>query len=592
MNRRLYLILVIVVSVLLTLSALRFAHQLKRSRSVPALSRDAQRTLGRAKLEYASERERFREWLRELVRYRTVSSESGNDAAFLACAQRLEELARTQVGCQVTRIVQRQGRRPAVLAQCTLGRSSERSVLPQAPFTSSERARAILFYGHYDVQPADAEKDGWTMTGDAFDPVEFDGRIYARGVSDDKAGVTALLAALSVLRQRLAIEVEEQNSAPMRPLMVKLLLEGEEEIGSPGLEVLLEQHQDLLFSVQCEEDEAAASCKNASIEFIVSVDGGQVDDRTGSLLLGMRGAAAFQVKVQGPQNDVHSGAWGGAVPNPLQGLAGLLASLHHSGNGSVAIPGFYAGIPDQNWSGIPSTDALVLREAARILPSERAAAQRLGLQRLGGGEYALFPSYLARLWFRPTLEIVGLGGGYAGEGIRGAIPAQALAKVLMRLIPGQDPQRIASAFCNSVQEYARKHLEPRGLRCSCHNLSFFAKPFVSSPDDRLHSLLRATLLTEYGSRVIAVHSGASIPALSLLHEHANRRTRHNHHYSAPIPVGVLAFSLPSDQIHGPDEHFSWSRFDRAVHSYLHLLLRAREAPPAMAPLPIAHSKAV
>jgi acetylornithine deacetylase/succinyl-diaminopimelate desuccinylase-like protein len=589
MRRYPRLLLFLVLGALLALGILHLVRYLAWSRDAPALSRHSQRILKQAKLEYAAGREKYRDWLRDLVRYRTVSSESGNEAVFLACARQLQELVQRQIGCEVARVVERPGRRPAVLAQCTFGAESARLNIPSAD--RNQLVRSVLFYGHYDVQPAEAEKEGWTVTKDAFHPVETNDRIYARGVSDDKAGVAALLAAMTALRQRLDTVTTEEASRPMRPLVVKLLLEGEEEIGSPGFQDLIEQNEDLLFSAVCTA-EPAPSCHHTSIDSIVSVDGGQIDDRTGALLLGMRGAAAFQVTVRGARHDVHSGQWGGAVPNPLQGLASLLAAFHYPGNGSVAIPGFYAGVRHQNSSNMPPVHASLLREAARALPSERTAAQHLGLRRLGGGEHTLFPDYLARIWFRPTLEIVGMGGGYIGEGLRGAIPAQAVAKVLMRLVPGQNATQIASAFCGTVQAYARQHLKSQGLSCSCHNLSFFAAPFESNLQNPLHSLLRATLLSAYGSRVIGVHSGASIPALSLLQVYANRRAHRDTQSAAAIPVGVLAFSLPSDQIHGPDEHFPWSRFDRAVHCYLDFLLRVREAPAATAPTSSVHSGVV
>jgi acetylornithine deacetylase/succinyl-diaminopimelate desuccinylase-like protein len=574
------LLFLISLSVLSGLSAWYYVVHLGRMRVGETLSVRAVRALRQAVLDYNADRERFRDWLRELVRYRTVSSQLGDEAEFRACVERLRGIAQNDVGCEVVHVVERHGRRPALLAQCTFGREHALHEVLQSRSSGALPARGVLFYGHYDVQPADAREDGWTTTADAFQPAELDGRIYARGASDDKAGVVTLLTALTILRRHLSGEDE----AP--PLVVKLLFEGEEETGSPGFERLLEDHADFLFGMPC-GNQSADACPGKVLDFIVSVDGGQVDERTGALLLGMRGAAAFQIDVHGPQNDVHSGQWGGAVANPLQGIAGLVASLHDSETGAARIAGFYNGIPYSNMSSLPPIYAAALQGAKRKLPSEKAAAQSLGLSMLGGGEHALFPSYLARLWFRPTLEIVGIGGGYVGEGIRGAIPARATAKILMRLVPGQDARGIAIALCDHVQRYAQQHLEDRGLRCRCQNLSFFAEPFVSDPESALVSLLRATLLAAYGSSVVPVYSGASIPALSLLQTHGKRYVARVTNRSTAIPIGVLAFALPSDRNHGPDENFAWARFDRAVHCYLHLLLSVLEAPRSTAPLPSA-----
>eukprot|EP00166_Cyanidium_caldarium_P000086 ctg_1014.g317 len=507
--------------------------------------------LAAAKVQYAAQRETHWERWAALVRQRTVSSEIDNEEEFQRATDLLRRWLAEEAGCVDVQVVRRDNHsRPAVLASCGFGDASA---------TDTSSVSSILFYGHYDVQPASAVADGWTVTDDAFAPVTRDGKLYGRGVSDDKGGVMALLAALHTMRAVEQSDLVDPHHRGSRRLCVKVLFEGEEEIGSPSLTALIAQHPSYLFG-GCDR---AADAIATPVQAVISVDGGQFDERTAQLVCGMRGAAAWEVVLHGAARDVHSGAWGGAVPNPAQALAMLVAALYHAENHSVAVPGFYDGVlpPAERYGG---DHERFLRAASRAMPPERQLATHLGVSALGGGERSLYPHLVDRLWFRPTLEVVGMGSGYYGPGIKTAIPARATLKLSMRLVPGQRRAAVLAAVRRYVERFCAMHLQAMGIRCEQYALPFAADPYELPIDHPLNRLLEQVLRGEYSRRVLPMRSGASIPALSMLQEAAE-----------PAPVGTLAFSTEADNLHGPDESMTLSRFDKAVATYLHLLYRMR-----------------
>ena len=266
---------------------------------------------------------------------------------------------------------------------------------------AGEYAPTILIYGHYDVQPPEP-LEKWSTP--PFTPTVVDGRVYGRGVSDDKGplliAVQAVDACLSVLGHL--------------PVNVKFLFEGEEEIGSAHLDELVERKKEIL-----------------KADFVLSADGGMWSASVPSLTVSARGLAALEFTLRGPAKDLHSGRHGGSVQNPLHAVATLIASLHDD-SGRVAVAGFYDGVseptPQQraDIGNLPFSDAEYVAQTGAPAP-------------YGEDGY----STLERQWLRPTLELNGLWGGYTGEGSKTVLPSEAHAKITCRLVPGQEPERIA-----------------------------------------------------------------------------------------------------------------------------------------------------
>lgn len=368
-------------------------------------------------------------------------------------------------------------------------------------------APTVLFYGHYDVQPADP-LDEWKTP--PFAPtLKGDGRVYCRGAQDDKG---QWFACLCGMRAFLA-------SRAGRPVpTLKVVLEGQEESGSTALAKLAPTIKDRLRA-----------------DVLLVCDTSAAADLRPAIVAGLRGVSHFTVRLTAADHDLHSGEFGGIAPNPAQGMAELLASLHNA-DGSIAVRGFCDGI-------VPPTDA------------ERAAAEAAALgdaryeEEMGcppvGGEAGLTPT--ERNSFRPTIEVNGVHSGYGGPGSKTVIPAAALAKLSMRLVPGQDPD--AAMAC--VERHLRQHT-PRGMTLFVEDLTGEAAGFrlpLASPVFRL----AAHVLGEMDARgPVFQWDGASIPVVSTLASCSG---------AAPLLVG---WGQPQDRIHSPNESFGLDQFARAM----------------------------
>ncbi len=369
-------------------------------------------------------------------------------------------------------------------------------------------APTILVYGHYDVQPP-GDEAAWTTP--PFEPSVRDGRIYARGATDDKGPVLVpLKVADAFLQQEGAL-----------PLNVRFLIEGEEEIGSPSLARFLEEHR----------DELAA-------DLVVSADGAMWRPSEPSVAIAAKGLLALDIVVTGPATDLHSGRHGGAVQNPLHGLARILASLHDD-DGRVAVPGFYDGVE-------PLEEAE--REAlARVPFDEEAYRMEVGVAALGGE-----PGFttLERLWTRPTLEINGLEGG----GRFTVIPHRARAHVTCRLVPGQDPAAVLAGIERHVHATRPPTVEvavsaqPGGV------------PAYAIPAD--HEAVRAAtaaLRAVYpGSEPLLVRIGGTLPAAAIFERVAGVKTL------------LFSFSTSDERLHAPDEFFRLHRLDEGLRAWAEL----------------------
>ncbi|WP_327680521.1 dipeptidase [Streptomyces sp. NBC_00467] len=386
---------------------------------------------------------------------------------------------------------------PAVFAEWTAGD-------PDAP--------TVLVYGHHDVQPA-AREDGWHS--DPFEPVTVDGRLYARGAADDKGqvffhtlGVRAHLAATG-------------RTAPA--VNLKLLIEGEEESGSPHFRELVEAGADRL-----------------AADVVIVSDTGMWSETTPTVCTGMRGLADCEIELYGPDQDIHSGSFGGAVPNPATVAARLVAALHDADE-RVTVPGFYDDIT-------PLTDAE--RELFAELPFDETVWLKSAKSHGTLGEAGY--STLERIWARPTAEVNGIGGGYQGPGGKTIIPASAQLKLTFRLVAGQDPDKIEVA----VSQWLASRV-PAGIR---YDVTFGAstRPCLTPLDHpALQSVVRAMSRAFDGQKILFTREGGSGPAADLQDV-------------LEAPVLFLGISVPSDGWHAPDEKVEIDLLLKGVETTAHL----------------------
>ena len=369
----------------------------------------------------------------------------------------------------------------------------------------SDRAPTLLLYGHYDVQPPDP-LDLWNSP--PFEPTERDGFLYARGASDDKGQLFTHL---------MAVEAWQKAGGGV-PVNLKVLFEGEEEIGSPHLETFLTQH--------IPDIAADAAVVSDSSFFAPGVP---------SLTYALRGLTYFEVTFTGAAHDVHSGIHGGAVANPVNSLARMVGALHDEG-GRVTLSGFYDDV-------LPIADED--RQAWRKLPfDEKSYAAEMGLDALGGGEKGF--SALERKWSRPTLDCNGIVGGYTGPGSKTIIPAKASTKISARLVANQDPVKVVAAF----KQFVAQHTPP-GIRSQ---VAVFgqARPVLLNRQGPAMQSARDAITEAFGREPVFIRCGASIPVTELF----QRLGR--------MDVVLLDLGLPDDNLHAPNERFSLDHFYRGA----------------------------
>ena len=398
-------------------------------------------------------------------------------------------------------------------------RLSETSGLPGVIATNHEAGADtphVLFYGHYDVQPVDPRA---LWHSDPFDPQLVEGprgkRIVARGAVDDKGQVISFLEAC---RAHIAVNGK-------LPVRLTILLEGEEENGSPSLpELLTKEHETL-----------------AGADFVYVADTNMWDPATPAITASLRGLAAMEVRIHGPSRDLHSGFFGGLALNPIQVLVNILGQLKDA-TGRIAIPGFYDGITGTS------------------LEQETAWA-RLGFgveKILGGvglttpaGEAAQIP--LAQIWARPTAEINGIFGGYQGDGSKTVIPAHATAKLTFRLVAGQDPAQIHEKFEAFVNARLPPDARAEFLRGAA------APGYSLNPDAPFLRAAQAALEQEFGKPAALIGCGASIPVVEAFKTHLGLDTL------------LAGFGLDDDCVHAPNEKFDLACFHRGTRAHARLL---------------------
>lgn len=370
-------------------------------------------------------------------------------------------------------------------------------------------APTILVYGHYDVQPPDP-LEKWTSA--PFEPQVREGRLYARGVSDDKGPMLIpIKVAQAFFSTRSAL-----------PVNVKFVFEGEEEDGSVSLEQFIAANADLL-----------------AADFVLSADGAMWRIDEPSITVASRGLAGLEFTLTGAAKDLHSGRYGGAVANPLHAIARLIASLH-TPDGRVAVAGFYDAVDDTP-------------------PVERAAVAALDhsdarfLEQVSAPDIVGEPGYstLERLWLRPTLEVNGLWGGYQGVGGKTIVPSEAHAKITCRLVPRQHPL--------DIQHKVAAHLEahvPRGTRITIHLDEHGAFPYRIAPDHIGLRIAEQALMAVYGKPPLFVRMGGTIPVSEFFKRVLN------------LDTVFFSFSTADEDYHAPNEFFRIHRLHEGLDAWV------------------------
>ena len=402
-----------------------------------------------------------------------------------------------------------------VAAQLTQASMDHVQVLPTArhpvvyaDWLHAPGAPTLLVYGHYDVQPPDP-LDAWASP--PFAPEVRDGKLYARGVSDDKG---PMLIPLKVAEAYMA-------TAGRLPVNVKFLFEGEEEIGSPSLEAFIAEHADLL-----------------AADYALSADGAMWRVDVPSVTVAGRGMAGLEFTLTGAAKDLHSGRHGGAVANALHAMAALVASLH-TPDGRVAVPGFYADVVELTpaeraaLAGLPFDDADYLAQTG--VPAT-----------FGEAGYTT----LERMWARPTLEINGMWGGYQGAGSKTVIPHQAHAKITCRLVPDQDPADIVAKVARHLQENV-----PPGVRLTLHTDGHEARPYRLPDDHPGLGIASQVLAGLYGQTPVHVRMGGTLPVSELFQRLLG------------IYTVFFSFSTADEDFHAPNEFFRLQRLADGLQAW-------------------------
>ncbi|MBM7540066.1 dipeptidase [Amphibacillus cookii] len=380
---------------------------------------------------------------------------------------------------------------------------------------AGKEAPTMLVYGHYDVQPADP-LELWESA--PFEPEVRNGRLYARGASDDKGQVFMHLAVFEAF-------LKTEGKLPVN---VKVCIEGEEEIGSEHLYDILQTKK-----------------QQFSADFAIISDSGMVDNDQPTILYGLKGFTGLEFTIHGPDNDLHSGLYGGAVRNPVMAMAHLLSSMKDQDE-VVQVAHFYDDVD-------PLTDEE--RQLIAEVPAEdyvKTTGSPSTTSELG---YSAIEHTMAR----PTLEINGVYGGYQGEGTKTIIPSYATAKLTCRLVPGQDPTTIQDLLIDHIE----KNL-PSGVRVSIKREPLSAKAYKVDPN---HSLIKQAALSygkTFDKEPVFVRMGGSIPVVEWIDDIFN------------IPIVLLGFGTPDDRLHSPNESFPLANFDRGLLTLVDFLTSLNE----------------
>ena len=435
---------------------------------------------------------RFRAELFEFLRIPSVSAQSEHDGDTRRAAEWLaEQLIRAGLKAEILETP----KHPIVLGEW-------RGAGADAP--------TVLIYGHYDVQPAEP-LDEWTSP--PFEPEIRDGKVFARGSADDKG---QLFMHVKALEAALADDGD-------LPVNIVVLAEGEEEIGSPSLVPFVEKHKDRL-----------------AANVVVISDSAMFDEGLPSLLFSLRGLAYFELRARAAKTDLHSGAYGGAVPNPATALARVIATFHDA-NGRIAIDGFYDDVLDWDEK---------TRAQIRSLPfDETRFLTDVGASALTGEQGW---SVLERLWIRPTCEVNGLLSGWTGEGSKTVLPARAMAKVSFRLVPDQRPEKVHKLLEAHLKEHAPVGVEIELIQ---HHGGL---PWKTEVGGKYLEAAASALEEAFGTRPVLQGEGGTIPIVVEFERILG------------APALMVGFALPGANMHAPDEWFPLDNFEKGIGALIRL----------------------
>ncbi len=437
-------------------------------------------------------KDRFLEELLSLLRIPSVSAKGEHRDDMIKCADAV--MARLlEAGADKAEIYPTEGH-PIVYA--------EKIIDPSKP--------TVLVYGHYDVQPAEP-LELWKSP--PFEPTIIDGKIFARGSCDDKGQMYMHVKALETLIQTNTL----QNN-------IKFCIEGEEEIGSPNLGKFVASHKELL----------KADCVLISDSAMISLD-------TPSIDIGVRGLSYIEVEITGPNRDLHSGVYGGAVANPITILAKMIASLHDENN-HITIPGFYDDV------AISTPEERKLMAAAPF--DEEEYKTDLGVAELWGEKGF---STNERTGIRPTIEVNGIWGGYTGEGAKTVLPSKAFAKISARLVPNQTTDKMTDLLISHLEKIAPANVT---VKASLHH---GGEPYMTPIDSKAYQAAAKAMETTFGKASIPVRGGGSIPICALFEKELG------------IKIVFMGFGLDSDNLHSPNEKFNIENFYKGIETipYFH-----------------------
>ena len=437
-------------------------------------------------------KDRFLNELLDLLRIPSVSAKAEHKPDMITCAEAVKQRL-IEAGVDQAEIYETAGH-PVVYA--------EKMIDPSKP--------TVLVYGHYDVQPAEPLE---LWKSGPFEPVIIDGKIFARGSCDDKGQMFMHIKALETLIQTNTL----QNN-------IKFCIEGEEEVGSPNLATFVKSHTELLKS----------DCVLISDSAMISLD-------TPSLDIGLRGLSYIEVEVTGPNRDLHSGVYGGAVANPITILAKMIASLHDENN-HITIPGFYDDVIISS-----DTERKLMAEAPF---NEQEYKDDLGVKELWGERGY---SSNERTGIRPTIELNGIWGGYTGEGAKTVLPSKAFAKISARLVPNQGSDKMTELLINHLHSIAPAYVT---VKATLHH---GGEPYLTPIDSSAYKAASRAMETTFGKTPIPVRGGGSIPICSLFEKELG------------VKVVLMGFGLDSDNLHSPNEKFDLANFYKGIETipYFH-----------------------
>lgn len=428
------------------------------------------------------------EELKDFLRIQSISTLPENQNEMQAAAQFVVDKIK-QAGIDNVKIYQTEGH-PIVYAE----------------WMGAPGKPTVLIYGHYDVQPADPI-ELWETS--PFEPVVKDGKIFARGATDDKGQMYVHIKSVESF-------FKVNGSLPVN---VKFLIEGEEEIGSSNLYSFLKNNIDLL---KCDA--------------VLISDTSLWDEGVPTITYGLRGISYMEVEVVGPNRDLHSGTYGGAVPNPVNILADIISKLKDK-NGRITIPGFY--------DDVLKPTKQEKENLKKLKYSEKEFSKSIGIKKsVGEKGYSL----LERIWSRPTLDCNGIVGGFTGKGAKTIIPSKASAKISMRLVPNQNPKKIEKLFSKYIKKIAPDYVDVKVT--SIHGGS----PFIAKLNQPIMKVAAKAMSSAFGKETVFMREGGSIP---IVVEFAEKLK------ATPVLMGL---GLDSENLHSPNEHFNLNHFRLGIIS--------------------------